>query len=113
MNKKLILLASIIAFSVAGAAFAAVENIKVSGNYTAYGFSRNQYDLGVTNNFGSPDDNISGMASVTKLRFDADLTEDVMVTFGITDERIWGGAGELYTGPAFVTVKDFLLKVQT
>lgn len=106
MNRKIIAVVAILAVSIAGTAFAAVENIKVSGNYTAYGISRQSYDLGSVNEaFG---DSISGMASVTNLRFDADLTEDILFTYILRDERVWAESSALYTACAFATLKDFL-----
>ncbi len=102
--RKLIALIAIFALT-ATAAFAAVENIKVSGDYTALGVSRD-YTLGVN----TSTDEVSALASVTNLRFDADLTEDVMFTAVLTDERAWGSdaADQLYTSQAYATLKDFL-----
>ena len=117
MSKKLIALVAIFAVALTGTVFAAVENIKVSGNYTMYGIARNDFDFGTE--IGADNvDSTSGFASVTNLKFDADLTEDVMFTYIIRDERVMGLSGTynsdditssaLYTACAFATLKDFL-----
>lgn len=125
MSRKLWILAAVLALSLGGAAFAAVENIKVSGDVTVYGVNRVNYDFG----YVAPDapaslitadlldDPIAVIAQVSNLKVNADLTEDVLATVGVRDERIWGGGqtdaglttfSALYASSAYVTLKDIL-----
>lgn len=112
MSKKLWILTAVLAVSLGGFAFAAVENIKVSGDVTVYGVNRVNYDLGFTNpdspvNNDRLDDSIVVLAQVSNLKFEADLTEDVLAAIGLRDERIWGGTNSLYASSAYVTLKQF------
>jgi hypothetical protein len=126
MNRRLIVICAV-AFLVALAvpAFAAVQNVKVSGDITASVVSRNHFNLGTalsgtTVNTGSDDSNV--LMSQTRLRVDADLTDNVSTTVRLLNERDWGEeAGSLYTGAtsgsnsteidldlAYVTLKEML-----
>jgi hypothetical protein len=95
--------------------FAAVENIKVSGDLTAYGVVRSDFTLGshdpavYLGKATAANDDVSVLASVANLRFEADLTEDILATITMTDERVWGlAADNVYASEAYVTIKNFL-----
>jgi hypothetical protein len=120
MSRKLLVALAVMGIAFAGSTFAAVENIKVSGDATIYAVNRSDYHLGsalpglyavlgpVTNG-GVVDDDISVLASVTRLRFDADLTEDVSATVVLNDERVWGlQADDIYASEAYVSLKNVL-----
>ena len=115
MRKSLILVlavAFVAAFSVA--AFAAVQNVKVSGDLTVYGLAR---QLSLTSQKAE-----TAMASIMRLRVDADLTDNVMATVRLINERYWGSAdsvvgvtsvnGDSNTNIdidlAYATMKEFL-----
>ena len=86
-----IALALIFTVAFSGLALAAVENIKVSGDITVQGLSRDlslgntEYDSGWYNR-----DAEAFILSQVRLRFDADLTENVSAVVGLINERIWG-----------------------
>ncbi len=117
MARKLIILAAIFCLSMAASSFAAVENIKVSGDISAYGIHRGDFDFG-RDDGGNVNDAYDVGLSIIRLQFDADLTEDVMVTLRLLNERIWGtidgiGGGsdqntDIDLDLAYVTLKDFL-----
>ncbi|MFO8053240.1 MAG: alginate export family protein [Candidatus Omnitrophota bacterium] len=87
MSKKLILLVAFMSLALLGSSFAAVENIKVSGDIKSGAITRN-LSLGST----TPDtkDQEDFLFSQIRLRFDADLTEGVSAVVGLINERIWG-----------------------
>ena len=79
--------ALVIAFT--GIASAEVQSIKVSGDIMTHGIYRNNYGL---NSSGSSDDDDRGFVqSTTRLRVDADLTDNVSTTVRLINERDWGG----------------------
>ena len=89
MQKFLTLLcaaALVIAFT--GIASAEVQSIKVSGDITTHGIYRNDFDL---NDNSSNDDDRGFVQSTTRLRVDADLTDNVSTTVRLINERDWGG----------------------
>lgn len=121
MSKKLIVilaLAFVVGFS--AAAFAEVQNVKISGDFTAIGAIRNQLDL--TGGAGADNDGGNGDAfvSITRIKIDAELTENVAFTVRLLNERVWGGSSndgtsddtnnisEVDIAQAFVTVKDMM-----
>jgi len=94
-------------------AYAEVQNVKVSGDITSYAISRT--------NFGSDsqivglqkgDDDESHLASIIRLRIDADLTENVSTTLRLLSERDWGqetvNNEEISLDLAYITLKEFL-----
>jgi len=112
---KKILLAVLVMVYGAIPLFAAVENIKVSGDVTAYGVVRSDFTLGsnqpaaLLGKTDVADDDTSVIATVSNLRFEADLTENISTTITLTDERVWGlAADDIYASEAYVTIKDFL-----
>jgi len=89
-----ILLAFIFTVACSGLALAAVENIKVSGDITVQGLTR---DLSLGNQATAPvapftanRDSDDFILSQVRLRFDADLTENVSAVVQLINERLWG-----------------------
>jgi hypothetical protein len=113
MTKKVLMVSSVFFMLFTVAAFAAVENVKVSGDATVYGVERSNFNLGsgISSPFHPTDPaakNVSEIASVFNLRFNADLTQDIAATITMTDERIWGrGADDIYASEAYITFKKF------
>jgi len=120
MGKRLILvlaLALIVGLTFS-AAYAEVQNVKVSGDIIASGVARSHFDL--TSN--GADKSIlrqNFLMSQVRLRVDADLTDNVMATVRLINERIWNGQNDTNTGSgnnstnidldlAYVTLKEFL-----
>jgi len=103
------LLVSAIVVLMASPAFAAIQNVKVSGDITSTWVGRSNFDLGTT--LGS-----EGLGTVltnpqpvglkrqnvfitqTRLRVDADLSDNVSTTVGLINERAWGAEGAFATG---------------
>jgi hypothetical protein len=94
-------------------AFAAVNDIRVSGSIGTHAVTRD-FSLGSE----TADDRESFIANTMRLRFDADLTEDVAAVIAFSNERLWG---EEVTGMAnnvnttdtfleysYVTMNNFL-----
>jgi len=133
MSKKLILVmvfALVVAFSCA--AYAEVQNVKVSGDISVYAFDRNAFNL--TNIKSSTDTSDkktdgNGLAQIATVKIAADLTDAVSANIVLRNERIWGvndrnggngsnGDSDVYIDSAYVTLKDmfsqpFTLKVGT
>lgn len=118
MSKRLIVVLALallvgLTFS---AAYAEVQNVKVSGDIIASGVVRNHFNL----DNGNPGDkkNIaqSFFMSQTRVRIDADLTDNVAATVRLINERVWGGLDDDSTSDnskidldlAYVTLKEFL-----
>lgn len=103
--KKLLVAALMVVL--ASPAFAAIQNVKVSGDITSTWVDRNNFDLGLTNNinslnfgdgsFGAGGSNPAGLKkqnvflTQTRLRVDADLSDNVSTTVGLINERAWNG----------------------
>ena len=114
MSKRLVILfCALFVFAAAVPAFAAVQNIKVSGDILARYIGRNDFDLtkGGTDAQNKKDE-ISTFNSVVRLRVDADLTDNVGATVRLINERNWTEADSASTDIdldlAFVTLKEFL-----
>jgi len=121
MNRRLIVICAV-AFLVALAvpAFAAVQNVKVSGDITASIVDRVDFNLGRAAANTHADSNV--FMSQVRLRVDADLTDNVSTTLRLINERDWGTeAGIDSTGSstsrnstevdvdlAYVTLKEML-----
>jgi len=122
MSKKIALfclLLGVVAF-VAMPAYAEVQNIKVSGDITAMGVYRNNYDmedsktvvsLGQQANRTAEDED-SFFLSIVRLRVDADLTDNVGATVRLANLREWDdnaqGDKDIYVDLAYVTLKEML-----
>jgi hypothetical protein len=93
------LLAAVLMVVLASPAFAAIQNVKVSGDITSTFVDRNNFDLGTTlgTEFGSSSSgwNPVGLKkqnvfiTQTRLRVDADLSDNVSTTVGLINERAW------------------------
>jgi len=114
--KKLLVVA--IAVLIASPAFAAVQNVKVSGDIQTTFLDRSDFGLGYVSS-GTPQGLTSqvGVAEQTRVRIDADLTDNVSATVRLINETAWGiGAGEIEDGAgksvdldlAYVTLREFL-----
>ena len=94
--KKLVL-ALAVAFLMAAPAFAAVQNVKVSGSITSTYLNRQDFDFNAANGPASPNGGNgqdrwkqSVFLTQTTLRVDADLSDNVSSTVGLINERAWG-----------------------
>ncbi len=99
MSKRLILiLALAFVVGITFAAYAEVQNVKVSGDITVKAVARNDFDLTKpmepsairTSNF---EDKNRDFLSITRVRVDADLTDNVSTTVRLLNERNWNGEG--------------------
>jgi hypothetical protein len=74
----------------ASPAFAAIQNVKVSGDITASYIDLSSFDLGLTAG-GVPVGlkKESNFITQTRLRVDADLSDNVSTTVGLINERAW------------------------
>ena len=125
MSKRLIVLFCVLfVFAAAMPAFAAVQNIKVSGDILARYIARSDFSL--TKDVVGTDDNINVFNTVTRIRIDADLTDNVSTVVRLINERNWGeadyssstyGSSSSYNNTndtniqldlAYVTLKEFL-----
>ncbi len=98
---------------VAMPAFASVQNVKVSGDIESTYVVRNQFDLGNQNATLKYRQNF--LLTQTRLRVDADLTDNVQTTVGLINERVWGadvdtsnGSNDIDLNLAYVTLKEML-----
>jgi len=123
MSKKLILVIAVLMFAFVGTTFAAVENIKVSGDINTEAVNRD-FAFGGDSEGGTEIANDEQyIFSQVRIRFDADLTEGVSAVVRLINERIWGGdAGdnEVSNGNtdvnldlAYVELKEFLYQPLT
>ena len=106
--KKLLAVALMVVL--ASPAFAAIQNVKVSGDITSTFVDRNNLNLGDTvatdnsGNFSAPIYQPVGLKkqnvfiTQTRLRVDADLSDNVSTTVGLINERAWGGEGTFASG---------------
>ena len=116
MSKRLILCLVVLSFVFLGNTFAAVENIKISGEINAETILRN-LSLGDHNQSQGSSDNDHGFfISQIRLGFDADLTENISGKIGLLSERTWGENNSLTTGAddiqmefGYIEMREFLL----
>ena len=128
MGKKLLVLVALMSFAIIGSSFAAVENIKVSGDITVQAIKR---DLTLGTELGSSlgvlvpgylgtnegeEDNF--ILSQIRLRFDADLTENVSAAIQLINENIWGNSilredTDVNIDLAYIELKEFLYQPLT
>jgi hypothetical protein len=95
------LLAAALMVVLASPAFAAIQNVKVSGDLTTTFVDRSNFDLGLTNNLLGDDIGNSNNSlpyglkkqnvfiTQTRIRVDADLSDNVSTTVGLINERAW------------------------
>lgn len=119
MGRKLIIAMLALSFAFVGTTFAAVENIKVSGDISTEAVIR---DLSFGNSGSTSTNDEQYLFSQIRLRFDADLTEGVSAVISLLNERIWGDANdtlgttgvngdgdtELVLDLAYIELKEFL-----
>jgi hypothetical protein len=118
MMRKLVSIIAVLSLALIGPAFAAVQNIKVSGDITTTAFSRYGFDFGGTTGLVSSatsvEDDLTGLLSIIRLRVDADLTENVGASVRLLNERVWGTLNETSTSTdidldlAYVEMRDIL-----
>jgi hypothetical protein len=108
--KKLFVAAMMVAL--ASPAFAAIQNVKVSGDITETFVDRNTFNLGDTvgtdigDNGGGANFQPLGLkkqnvfVSQVRLRVDADLSDNVSTTVGLINERAWGAEATTGTNSA-------------
>ena len=116
MSKRLVIvLALALVAGLAMSAYAEVQNVKVSGDLTFLGIDRSTFALQKT---GALKDETAA-ATIARIRIDADLTDNVMATVRLLNERYWGNETQ-NTGAAsdvnstidvdlaYATLKEFL-----
>jgi len=113
------LLVAAIAILIASPAFAAIQNVKVSGDIQVTAIDRQDFSLGLVES-GTPQGLVhqTGAAEQTRLRVDADLTDNVSATVRLINETAWGlpegdsGSNNGLKGVdldlAYVTLREFL-----
>ncbi len=97
-------------------AFAAVQNVKVSGDIALWGASRDNFDLsdtrGSDETSSANNDEVDAITSQVRLRVDADLTDNVQSTIRLLSERPWTQnaqtTDEIAIDLASMTLKEFL-----
>jgi hypothetical protein len=95
-------------------AYAEVQNIKVGGDITIRGIYRNDYDLQETDITASPAHSDEGgwFMTTTRLRVDADLTDNVSTTIRLLNERDWdkemAETTDVDLDLAYITLKEIL-----
>ncbi|MDD5130730.1 MAG: alginate export family protein [Candidatus Omnitrophica bacterium] len=116
MGKRLIaiLALALIVGLTYGAAYAEVQNVKISGDIIASGVARSHFNLANTNTADKSILKQNFLMTQTRVRIDADLTDNVMATVRLINERIWNGGNDGSTNSdidldlAYVTLKEFL-----
>ena len=107
------LIAFIVAVGLCSLAFSATNNIKVSGDITAQAITRD-LSLGAA---GSIEDSEDFILSQVRLRFDADLTENVSAVVQLINERLWGVENNANTDIdldlAYFTMKEMIYEPLT
>lgn len=90
--KKYLIIALLLVAVMAVPAFASVQNVKVSGDIKATSVIRNNFGLGVDDLGGVEQaTHQNNFISQTRVRIDADLTDNVSTTVRLLNERPWGG----------------------
>jgi hypothetical protein len=114
MGKKLFLGCTVISFAFLTSTFAAVKDIKVSGDITVQAITR---DLSLGDDTGNTIDSEDFIFSQTRLRFDADLTEKVSAVVRLINERLWGAENvsntDIDLDLGYVELKEFLYEPLT
>src|ERR1700733_13466364 len=79
----------------ASPAFAAIQNVKVSGDITTSWIGDSDLDLGANSSAIQPagQKKQSVFLTQTRLRVDADLSDNVSTTVGLINERAWNAEG--------------------
>jgi hypothetical protein len=114
MSRRLILvLALLFVAGMTCAAYAEVQNVKVSGDFLASGVARSHFNLTSGSAGDKENTQQSLMMSQVRVRIDADLTDNVGATVRLINERVWNGQNDSSNGNidldlAYVTLKEFL-----
>lgn len=113
MSKRLILiLALAFVVGLCATTYAAVQNVKVSGDLAVSGVVRNSLTLKDNETATDFSESISAILSAVRVRVDADLTDNVTATVRLLNERVWGEEDVANTDIdldlAYVTLKEFL-----
>ncbi|MDD5282379.1 MAG: alginate export family protein [Candidatus Omnitrophica bacterium] len=121
MSKRLIavLALALVAGLAFSPAYAEVQNVKVSGDITASGVLRSHFGLRYQTEGDKSALKQSFLMTQTRVRIDADLTDNVMATVRLINERIWNGQNDTSANGndnntsidldlAYVTLKEFL-----
>ncbi|MCU0665898.1 MAG: alginate export family protein [Candidatus Omnitrophica bacterium] len=108
MNKRLIvILALVFAVGFCFAAYAEVQNVKVSGDLAVTAMARNNFNLNENAKVSE-----SMFLSQTRVKVDADLTDMVSATVRLINERNWdaetANTTDINLDLASVTLKEFL-----
>jgi len=111
---KKLLIAVLLVAVMAVPAFASVQNVKVSGDLTTKWAVRSEFNLGAIGNPGSTKQNLNDFISYTRVRIDADLTDNVSTTVRLLNERTWGNESSNVTDQnididlAYVQLREML-----
>ena len=115
MSKRLIMiLALLFVAGITMAAYAEVQNVKVSGDLLIRGVARNDFQTGAgVGTSTGVNDKSRAILSAVRARVDADLTDNVSATVRLLNERAWGletsaSSTEVQLDLAYVTLKEFL-----
>jgi hypothetical protein len=110
--KKLLVAALMVVFA-SPAAFAAIQNVKVSGDITTSWVDNSNFNLG-TNGTGADSylsvgqKNQNVFITQTRLRVDADLSDNVSTEVGLINERAWNSEQSYYYGGEDTNVQLYL-----
>ncbi|MFH1875840.1 MAG: alginate export family protein [Candidatus Omnitrophota bacterium] len=119
MNAKRVIVIALMSVVIIHPVFAAMENLKISGDITVQGIIRH---LSLRKKWSSDDiwpshDKSIFAFSQTRLKVDADLTENVSATVRFINERLWGEEDTINTDVdldlAYVEMKEFLYQPLT
>lgn len=91
--KKYLIIALLLVAVMAVPAFASVQNVKVSGDLKATSVIRNNFGLGMDVAGAAQATHQNNFISQTRVRIDADLTDNVSTTVRLLNERGWGSTG--------------------
>jgi hypothetical protein len=119
MSRRLIIvLALAFVLGISFAAYAEVQNIKVSGDMEFSGVIRNNFQLNPGGNYQAAlatpiGGHQSFLLSQIRARIDADLTDNVSAVLRLINESVWGqefvdNDSEVGVDLAYVTLKEFL-----
>jgi hypothetical protein len=111
--RKLILAVAMVAL-IAAPAFAAVQNVKVSGSITTTSILVK--NITTDGDLTNRDIRGSDILAQTQLNVEADLTDNVSAKIGLINERLWGrtaaasedSSANIDLETAYVTMKEFL-----
>jgi len=114
MSKKLIaIMVLALVVGISAAAYAEVQNVKIGGDFTAVGVSRDNWNFKSESNAGKVD--AAAWASIARIKIDANLTDNVDVAFRLLNERILSttaaaGASQptVDVDLAYMTLKEFM-----